>query len=343
MAPRPLLHPHKVGRHPPPSLSPPNHSRLQWHPQWHHSLCPHHSTLQWHRAMAPSNGTTSTPQSWSSPSPHNDSTLKRHPAMAPNYGTTSTPPKLVVTVSPNYSTLQWHPAMVSSNGTTSSAPCNGTLVPRPIRQSGSSPSPRIGSKNPYSYRYLGKNPQNTGWARMEFFCGCPLKYGEFCLNPWWKSWVGQWIHQWGCLKGDCSEVSDCWSATVKDLSNDLSVTTNLIFQFFVVPPQQQNSTKSKKKSIIQFIQFHFLCYPFMSFQKDIRYIVITPSIHITIFSFQHAHQASIDHQLGFFYLPHLVAQEQGFCRSSCEHRIPGVHRDFVGDASKVLGATGHLR
>ena len=59
-------------------------------------------------------------------------------------------PKLVVTLPPKNSTLQWH-----SNGTTSSAPCNGTLVPRPIRQSGSSPSPPIGSKNPYSYRYLG--------------------------------------------------------------------------------------------------------------------------------------------------------------------------------------------
>jgi len=39
------------------------------------------------------------------------------------------------------------------------APYDGTLVPRPIRQSGSSPSPPIGSKNPYSYRYRypGKN------------------------------------------------------------------------------------------------------------------------------------------------------------------------------------------
>ena len=150
--------------------------------QWHHSLCPHHSTLQWHLAMAPRplpkvgrhpppttiahyNGNLQwhptmaprpIPQSWSSPSPHNDSTLQWQPAMAPNYGTTSTPPKLVVTLPPNYSTLQWHPIRWHSNGTTSSAPCNGTLVPRPVRQSGSSPSPRIGSKNPYSYRYLGK-------------------------------------------------------------------------------------------------------------------------------------------------------------------------------------------
>ena len=49
--------------------------------------------------------------------------------------------------------------MAPSSGTTSTAPCNGTLVPRPIRQSRSSPSPPIGSKNPYSYRYLGKNRQ----------------------------------------------------------------------------------------------------------------------------------------------------------------------------------------
>ena len=47
--------------------------------------------------------------------------------------------------------------MAPSNGTTSTAPCNGILVPRPMRKSGSSPSPPTGSKNPYSYRYLGKN------------------------------------------------------------------------------------------------------------------------------------------------------------------------------------------
>ena len=78
------------------------------------------------------------------------------PAIASSNGTTSTPPKLVVTLpSPNHSTLQCHPTMAPSNGTTSTAPCNGTLVPRPMRQSGSSPFPPIGSKNPYSYRYLG--------------------------------------------------------------------------------------------------------------------------------------------------------------------------------------------
>ena len=89
------------------------------------TIAHYNGTLQWHPAMAP----RPLPQSRSSPSPRTT----------------------------NHSTLQWHPTMARSNGTTSTAPCNGTLVPRPIRQSGSSPSPPIGSKNPYSYRYLGKN------------------------------------------------------------------------------------------------------------------------------------------------------------------------------------------
>ena len=102
--------------------------------------------LQWHPAMAP----RPLPQSWSSPSP-----LQWHRAMAPSNGTTSTPPKMVVTL-PNHSTLQWHPTMALSNG---------TLVPRPIPQSGSSPSPPIGSKNPYSYRWgTKKNNQNVAKA-----------------------------------------------------------------------------------------------------------------------------------------------------------------------------------
>ena len=140
--------------------------------------------------------------------------------MAPSSGTTSTPLKLVVTFPPNHSTLQWHPTMAPSSGTTSTAPCNGTLVPRPIRQSGSSPSPLIpcngtlvprpirqsgsspspliGSKNPYSYRYLGKK-----WATNQIhlftrflsfrdiftknIMSCHLFYsrGEFFL--WWKN------------------------------------------------------------------------------------------------------------------------------------------------------------
>ena len=129
------VHSLKVGRHP--------SSTLHWHPAMAPPPSPHHSTLQWHSAMAPSNGTTSTPPKLVVPSPHY-STLQWQPGA-------QHPPL-------NHSTPQWHPTMAPSNGTTSTAPCNGTLVPRPIRQSGSSPPP-IGSKNPYSYRSLGKkNP-----------------------------------------------------------------------------------------------------------------------------------------------------------------------------------------
>ena len=103
---------------------------------------PHHGTLQWHPAMAPSNGTTSTPlklvvtltpnHSTLLPSPHH-STLQWHTAMAPH------PVQLVVTLPPNHSTLQWHPAMAPSNGTTSTplklvvtlTPNHSTLLPSP--------------------------------------------------------------------------------------------------------------------------------------------------------------------------------------------------------------------
>ena len=85
--------------------------------------------------MAPCNGT----QQW-------------HHVHSPKVGRHPLPP----TVAHYNGTLRWH-----SHGTTSSAPCSGTLVPRPIRQSGSSPSPPIGSKNPYSYRYLGKKKRNN--------------------------------------------------------------------------------------------------------------------------------------------------------------------------------------
>ena len=141
----------------------------QWHPamaprplpqSWSsppRTIAHYNGTLQWHHVLL---------QSWSSPSPRNDSALQWHLAMAPSNGTTSTPPKLVVTSPPTIAhyngTLRWH-----SNGTTSSAPCSGTLVPRPIRQSGSSPSPPIGSKNPYSYRYLGNKPSKDDTIRGE--------------------------------------------------------------------------------------------------------------------------------------------------------------------------------
>ena len=158
----------------PPKLvvTPPAHnSTLQRHP----AMAPrNHSTLQWHPAMAP----RPLRQSWPSPSPpptiahysgtqqwhHVHSTIAHYngtSAIASSNGTTSTPPKLAVTLpSPNHSTLQWHPTMEPSNGTTlqwhPGATSNGrkwfvTLPP-------------IGSKNPYSYRYLGKKRhQGAAW------------------------------------------------------------------------------------------------------------------------------------------------------------------------------------
>ena len=94
--------------------------------------------------LTPCNGTTSTPPKLvvALPSPHH-STLQWHPAMAPNNGTTSTPPKLVVTLPLNHSTLEWHPTMAHP-GATSNPPKWFVALPP------------IGSKNPYSYRYLGK-------------------------------------------------------------------------------------------------------------------------------------------------------------------------------------------
>ena len=84
--------------------------------------------------------------------------------MAPSNGTMSTPPKLVITLpSPYHSTLQWHHVHSPKVGrhpppqprTTSTAPCNGTLVPRPIRQSGSSPSPLLEVRTPIAIAIWG--------------------------------------------------------------------------------------------------------------------------------------------------------------------------------------------
>ena len=127
-----------------------------------------HSTLQWHPAMATSNGITSTPpehttmapcngtQQWHcthSPTiPHYNGTLQWHQAMALRY-----------VHSPNHSPLEWHPAMAPSNGTTSTPPKLVVTLSSPhhsTRQWVPPPKwfvalPPIGSKNPYSYRYLG--------------------------------------------------------------------------------------------------------------------------------------------------------------------------------------------
>ena len=60
--------------------------------------------------------------------------------------------------------LQWHPTMAQQWHRVL-WPCNGTLVPRPIRQSGSSPSPVL-EVNPYSYRYLGNE-----WIGIVYLVG----------------------------------------------------------------------------------------------------------------------------------------------------------------------------
>ena len=146
--------------------------------------CSNGPTPPQHTTMAP----RPLPQSWSSPSPPNDSTLQWHPTMAPSNGTHVHSPKVgwhpPPTIAHYNGTLQWHhvhsPKVGRHTGTqplhTTMAPrplpqswpspsppptiahYNGTLVPRPIRQSGSSPSPGIGSKNPIAIAIWGKTP-----------------------------------------------------------------------------------------------------------------------------------------------------------------------------------------
>ena len=147
---------------------------------------PRHSTLQWHRAMAPSNGSTSTPQSWSSPS------------------------------------------IAQYNGTLSGAPCNGTLVPRPIRQSGSSPSPGIGSKNPYSYRYLGKNSCQSIFFDQRIHIKNLQPYHDYIWNMLPKyhvPWIGALVHHFisktrhRIWKPDPSKAA-CWISWPQIRKND---------------------------------------------------------------------------------------------------------------------------
>ena len=132
--------------------------------------------------------------------------------MAPCNGTTSTP-KLVVTL-PNHSTLQWHPTM---------APSNGTLVPRPIPQSGSSPSPPIGSKNPYSYRYLGKKDALSLYIRVEarwkvFFshhnagANCISMIPKAEVHGFW--WFPLWFWRPVCWRNFPVEKYNSWALWV---------------------------------------------------------------------------------------------------------------------------------
>ena len=133
----------------------PSNGTLQWHPAM--------ATRPLHPAMAPSKlAVTRLAHYTGTLQWHHPSTLQWHPAMAPSNGTTPTPPKLVATLPLNHSTLQWHPTMAPSNGTTSTAPCNGTLVPRPIRQSGSSPSPLLEVRTPIAIAIWGTIAETMG-------------------------------------------------------------------------------------------------------------------------------------------------------------------------------------
>ena len=113
-------------------------------------MAPCNGTQQWHHVHSPKVGR------------HPPLAPPQHTTMAPCNGTTSTPPKLVVTLprppQPQYTTmepydgtqqwhhvhctLQWHP------GATSNPPKWFVALPP------------IGSKNPYSYRYLGNKGQH---------------------------------------------------------------------------------------------------------------------------------------------------------------------------------------
>ena len=132
-------------------------STLQWHP----AMVPRpllqswsQPPLQWHPAMAP----RPLPQSWPSPSPPSTiahcNGLQWHPAMAPPKMVAPCPPTIAhptahssgPTMAPYdgtqqwhhvHCTLQWHP------GATSNPPKWFVALPP------------IGSKNPYSYHYLG--------------------------------------------------------------------------------------------------------------------------------------------------------------------------------------------
>ena len=135
MAPRPLPQ-----SWPSPS---PNHNTLQWHP----AMPPSNGTLQWHHVHSPKVGRHLPPAI-----AHYNGTQQWHHVHSPKVGRHLPP-----TIAYN-GTLQWHPAMAPRLAQQwHHVQCTLQWHPGPIRQSGSSPSPPIGSKNPYSYRYLGKS------------------------------------------------------------------------------------------------------------------------------------------------------------------------------------------
>ena len=164
------VHSAKISRHPPKNPPPqPSHT----------TMAPCNGTQQWHHVHS----------TWA----HYNGTLRRHPAMAPR--------------PLNLGTLQWHPTKAPSNGTTSTAPCNGILVPRPMRKSGSSPSLLLEVRTPIAIAIWGKirdftckswNPAPGLSTLDEYFSSPGLLHLAKAKNTW-RSWKSKHVNTW-CLQ-----------------------------------------------------------------------------------------------------------------------------------------------
>ena len=131
-------------------------------------MAPCNGTQQWHHTHSPKVGRHPPPPTIA----HYNGTLQWHPAMAPPVHSPKVgrhpPPPTIAHYNGN-GTQQWHhvhspkvgrhpPTIAHYNGTQQwhHVPCNGTLVPRPIRQSGSSPSPLLEVRTPIAIAIWGK-------------------------------------------------------------------------------------------------------------------------------------------------------------------------------------------
>ena len=169
---------------------------------------PNHSTLQWHPAMAPSNGTTSTPASSPPTIAHYNGTPAMAPRPLPQSWLSPSPQPYHTTMAPYDGTQQWHHVPQSWSSTpsthTTMAMCNGTqqwhhvLCTLQWHPGATSNQPKwfvalppIGSKNPYSYRYLGKNRlwslvKNSG---CNYVTMCGRTFGLSSNFKWNECWV----------------------------------------------------------------------------------------------------------------------------------------------------------
>ena len=106
---------------------------------------------------APCNGTTSTPQSWSLPSPPNHSTLQWHPAMAPRPLPESWPSPSPPTMARYNGTLRWHPAMAPRPLHPAMAPWCHVQSAKVVRR----PPPLLEVKTPIAIAIWGKSHAGT--------------------------------------------------------------------------------------------------------------------------------------------------------------------------------------